>query len=279
MHLVAVCGPRVIVAAWCRAPAGPDGCRSPEETTRHNTLAWRLSVSWDKMVDMDSESAPEAGDGMDAVEAADAVYPPEPAGDRPEEPWVMPREYDIGGVRWFSEASRELARALHPLLAQVTREELAEVPSPRAQGDALPAEASLLYRPIAIRHEWTVSVEDVAAFNSDQFLADLYALADSTGGQMVRGMLEHISAVTDEYGNTIDAGGRDFFDVVAETLETIDMSFDDEGRPNLTMVMHPDQAKKLRDRQPTPEQEARIDAILERRKEEWLASRRRRDLP
>ncbi|RBY85959.1 hypothetical protein [Blastococcus sp. TF02A-26] len=85
--------------------------------------------------------------------------------------------------------------------------------------------------------------------------------------------------MTEEHGNTIDAGGRDFFDVVAETLETIEMTFDDEGRPNLTIVMHPDQAEKLRDKQPTPEQEARLDAILERRKEEWLASRRRRDLP
>lgn len=214
-----------------------------------------------------------------AQATAEAVEAPDVAADRPEVPWVMPREYDIGGVRWLSEASRVLARALHPLLAQVTREELAEGPPPQAEDDALPAEASSLYRPMAIRQEWTVSIEDVAAFNLEQFLADLYALGDSMGKQMVRGVLDHISAVTDEYGNTIDAGGRDFFDVFAETLETIDMTFDDEGRPNLTIVMHPDQLEKLRDKQPTPEQEARLDAILQRRKEEWFASRRRRDLP
>lgn len=214
--------------------------------------------------------------GMDSEDAPDSADAPH---DRPGEPWVMPREYEIGGMRWFSDASREMARALHPLLAQVTREELAEGPPPQTEGAALPAEASSLYRPMAVRHEWTVSIEDVAAFNLDQFLADLHALADSMGGQMVRAMLEHISAVTEEYGNTIDAGGRDFFDVFAETLESIEMTFDSEGRPNLTIVMHPDQAEKLRDKQPTPEQEARIDAILNRRKEEWLASRRRRDLP
>jgi hypothetical protein len=231
------------------------------------------------MDDMDSEDAPEAGDAPEPSSIPEVADAPEAAAHRLEEPWVMPREYDIGGVRWFSGASRELARALHPLLAQVTREELAEGPPPQAEGEAIPAEASSLYRPMAIRHEWTVSIEDVVAFNLDQFLADLYALADSMGGQMVRGMLEHISAVTDEYGNTIDGGGRDFFDVFAETLETIDMTFDEEGRPNLTIVMHPNQLEKLRDKQPTPEQEARLDAILERRKEEWFASRRRRDLP
>lgn len=214
--------------------------------------------------------------GMDSEDAPDSADAPHK---RLEEPWVMPREYDIGGARWFSEASREMARALHPLLAQITREELAEGPPPRAEGAALPAEASSLYRPMAVQHVWTVSIEDVADFNVNQFLTDLHALADSMGGQVVRGMLEHISAVTEEYGNTIDATGRDFADAFADSLETMDISFDEGGRPKLTIVMHPDQVEKLRENPPTPEQEARIDAILSRRREEWLASRRRRDLP
>src|SRR5687767_2159195 len=99
------------------------------------------------MDDMDSENAPEAADAADTPEVAGTprvAVAPEAAADRPEEPWVIPREYDIGGVRWFSDASRELDRALHPLLAQVTREELAEGPQPQAEGEALPAEASPL---------------------------------------------------------------------------------------------------------------------------------------
>lgn len=226
--------------------------------------SYRLSEVWGKMGSMDSEDAPDS---------ADAPH------ERPDEPWVMPREYEIGGVRWLSDASREMARALHPLLAQVTREELAEGPPPWIEGAALPAEASSLYRPMAVQHVWTVSIEDVADFNVNQFLTDLHGLADSMGGQMVRGMLDHISAVSEEYGNTVDATGRDFVDAFAQSLETMDLSFDEEGRPNLTIVMHPGTVEKLRENPPTPEQEARIDEILSRRREEWLASRRRRDLP
>lgn len=88
-----------------------------------------------------------------------------------------------------------------------------------------------------------------------------------------------MSDVSEEYGNVIEGGGRDFFDVFADALETIDLAFDEQGHPNLTIVMHPDQMDKLRDKEPTPEQEARLNAILERRREEWRASRRRRDLP
>lgn len=200
--------------------------------------------------------------------------------ERSDEPWVIPREYEIGGVRWFSDAVSELSRALHPLLAQIPRVELAETPpAPPADGAPLPTEASPLYRPMVISHEWTVSIEDVVAFKVEQFLADLNAMADDTGRQMVRGFLELVSDLSDQHGNTIDGEGRDFFDVFAEAMETIDMSFDDEGRPNLTFIMHPDQVEKLQDKQPTAEQEARLNAILERRREEWRASRRRRDLP
>jgi len=215
-------------------------------------------VAWDKMKSME--------DAPGSVE-------------RPDDPWLMPREYEIGGVRWFSNAAREMSRALHPLLAQIPRVELTEGPEPLPDGAPLPSEASSLYRPMVVSHEWKVSIEDVAEFRVDEFLADFHALADDMGGQTVRGFLDLISDVSDEYGNTIYAAGRDFFDVFADTLETIDTTFDEEGHPNLTIVMHPEQAEKLRDKKPTAEQEARINAILDRRREEWRASRHRRDLP
>ncbi|GAA4391748.1 hypothetical protein GCM10023153_10100 [Ornithinibacter aureus] len=196
------------------------------------------------------------------------------------EPWLAPTEYSIGGIRWLWGAVGELQRALHPLLAQIPRTELADRgPAPLAAGEVPPKEASSLYRPVTVRHEWTVSIQDVVDFQIDQFLADLYGLADDTGTQMVRGLFDLLSDVTDETGNVIDAGGRDFFDVLIEAMETIEMSFDEDGKPDLTVVLHPEQAAKLRDREPTAEQEARMNAVLERRREEWHASRRRPDLP
>jgi hypothetical protein len=203
----------------------------------------------------------------------------ESAATRVSQPWIMPREYEVGAGRWFRGAVDEMSRALHPLLAQIPRVELTEGPGPAPEGLPSPSEASPLYRPMTISHQWTVSVADVVNFNLQQFLTDLHAFAEDTGGQMVRGLLAHITDVTMQTGNVIKGGGRDFFDVYAETLETIEMTFDDKGNPNLTIVMSPDQMEKLRHKRPTAEQEARINAILERRREEWRASRRRRDLP
>jgi hypothetical protein len=196
-----------------------------------------------------------------------------------DQPWVIPHEYEIGGVRWFSEAVSEMSRALHPLLAQVPRVELTEGPTLPADGAPVPSQASPLYRPMVVSHEWTVSIPDVVDFTIDQFLADLHTMASDTGGQMVRGFLELVSDAAELAGNVIEGGGRNFYDVFAESLETIVVSFDEDGKANLSVVLHPDQAKKLSELQPTAEQEARINAILERRREEWRASRHRRDLP
>jgi hypothetical protein len=198
---------------------------------------------------------------------------------RDAELWLMPREYELGARQWLGAALLDMQREIHPLLAQVSHETLAEGPLPLPTGVPQPGEASSLFRPMGLSHTWTLAVDEVIRFDVQEFLAKLFSAADDTGGQMVRGMLEHISDMTTQTGNVIEAGGRDFFDLWADVLETIEMTFDEHGNHNLTLVMHPDQMEKLKDRKPTPEQEARINAILERRREEWRASRRRRDLP
>lgn len=193
--------------------------------------------------------------------------------------WLIPSEYEVGGMRWFRDAAHNMAAAVHPLLGEVPLVELPEGPEVYPKDVPRPPEASSLYRTIAAQHEWNISLQDVADFNLDQFLVDLYALGDSMGGQIERGMVEHISDVSDEFGRTVDASGRDFVDALADSLETMEMTFDENGRPNLTIVMNPADEEKLRRNPPTPQQEARIQAILERKRSESIDSRRRRDLP
>lgn len=172
-----------------------------------------------------------------------------------------------------------LSRELHPLLASVRRERVADLPRPEEHAPETSELSSPLFRGIEASHVLAVDVQDTLDGDVDSFLTMAFDLADSFGSQLMMGMLAHVSEVCDESGQTIDAEGRDFFDVMIETLHTIDISFDENGEHNLTMVMHPDTAEKLRDKQPTPEQEARIHQVLERKREEWNASRRRHQLP
>lgn len=193
------------------------------------------------------------------------------------EPWMVPREFESGGAEWMSEAARALASEIHPLLAQIPRERIEDVPEPR-DGEDLPAEASSLFRPATVSHEWVASIEEAVNFDRDAFWSSLYVLADAIGGQMSRTLLSFISEVATEHGNTV-AADRNFYDAFVEALELVEMKFDEHGEPDMMLVLHPDLAAQLGQQPPTAEQQARIDAVVTRRREEWHAARRRRELP
>jgi hypothetical protein len=193
--------------------------------------------------------------------------------------WATPREYDRAAVTWVSETSRALSSAIHPVLGEMRRVQVGESPEPLPEPHALPAEASPLYRPMEQSHTWTLDIHDVVDFNTEAFLSDLYGMADNMGSQLVGSVFAHISELLEGTPNSISAEGRDVFDAMIDMLDTIEMNFDDDGNHRLTAMMHPETAAKLQGRVPTQEQQAKIDQIIDRKRGEWIASRRRRQLP
>ena len=193
--------------------------------------------------------------------------------------WAVPEEYNLGASRWVSRTVDGLSRLLHPILAEIRREQVADLPradEPIADDANL---ASPLFRAMKIEHQWTAAMDDALAFDVDAFLSQIYETADDFGGQLVSGMFEHISELCDQSGQTVNASGRDIFDAMIEVLEKLDVEFDEEGNHNLTLVLHPNTAKQLVGKKPTPEQEEKLKMLMERKREEDRASRRRRELP
>lgn len=193
-------------------------------------------------------------------------------------PWMVPREFEAGGAEWLSETARALAREIHPFLAQIPTSPMQDVPEVKV-AEGPPAEASSLFRSATVSHEWVANLEDTVSFDRDSFWSSLYALADAIGGQMSRGLLAFISEVATEHDMTVAADGRNFYDAFVEALERVEMNFDEHGEPDMMLVVHPDLAQRLRQRPPTADEQARIDAVIARRREEWHAARRRRELP
>lgn len=197
-------------------------------------------------------------------------------------PPFVPMEYHDAAMRWISETVRALERELHPILNSFRSETIEDLPVDEGGEDALeqlPEVASPLFRPMKYEHGLTVSVDEVLAFDVDSFLAAVHAMADDMGQQMVKGMLEHLSEICDANGQVINAPDGDLYEALLEALETVDFEFNEDGTHNLQVMLHPDTAQKLIDLPPTPDQERRAEEILQRRREEWRASRRRRQLP
>ncbi|KUH82204.1 MULTISPECIES: hypothetical protein [unclassified Mycobacterium] len=203
--------------------------------------------------------------------------------------WIRPREYEIGAASWQDRALDDLSRAIHPILQAMTRETVRDLPEPKDRElpplppSDLVSESTVesnLYRGFHVQHEWTWNTEDIIAFDVGSYMAHLFEAADSIGGQLANAMFEHISEVAEEHGQTINAHGRNFYDVLIEASEKMEPDFDEEGnpRPGLLAINPADAEKVFRD-PPTPEQEKRMQEVIDRKREEWRASRARRKLP
>lgn len=148
------------------------------------------------------------------------------------------------------------------------------------QPDGLPAPdvglSSPLYRGIRLQYEWTTSVDEILSYDTDSLLSSIAEAADEMGGQLVRAMVEHISSICEQTGNVVDAGGRSFYDAIIDVCENMELAFDEEGNLRQQVLLHPDNQPK---EPPTAEQEARLKAVIDRKREEWNAARRRRELP
>jgi hypothetical protein len=191
-------------------------------------------------------------------------------------PPFIPEEYQTGARAWTSRAINDLARALHPILAMARQEQVSDLPRVDEAASGL---ASPMYRSLVAKHEFSVTVDEVLNFDIDKFLATLYSIADDFGDQFVGAMFEHISEVCDENGQVVRVDGTAIFDALADALEKMDVAFDDDGNHGLVLAVNPETARKLSALTPTPEQEQRAQRILERKREEWRDSHRRRELP
>jgi len=184
-------------------------------------------------------------------------------------------EYDLAFREFVYTTANELARAQHPILADIKTE--------RGQGggstvvDARGEEQlDLPSEPIRFDVGW--EREDLLAGKFEALLLQLDAAGGEIGGQMVKQLVKTLSAVTESTGNVIDAGGEKFsFELMLKSLEQIEWSLDEDDELVMPgVLMHPDQAKNLPEEK--PEHLAAVEDLKRRKKEELLAQRRRRRL-
>lgn len=191
---------------------------------------------------------------------------------------AVPDEFGRGAMAWFSRASLSLGRASHPFLASIQHQTMEELPDASVTRRALGAEPDVpLYQGMHFKTEWIVSLDESLDFDLDEFITRLYTVSEEHASQSTRSILAHISAVSEAHGQVVEVKGRPIFDVICESLEKLEFAFDEDGNHNMTLVLHPDNVKLMESL--TPEQKSVMDQIIQRKREEWNAKRRRRKLP
>jgi hypothetical protein len=186
-------------------------------------------------------------------------------------------EYSTAARASAYAAIEALAEARSPLLSQIRKETTETMPVSRftsADGEEL----EIL--PTAVQVQFSVDIPAVVSGDLGTLLAAFDAAADEQAKAFSTALFSGMDQLTEHTGNRVDAGGKPIsWDLITDTLETMDIGFDENGKMDLTLVMHPDTVTKLEKLgPPTPEQQARYDAVLETKRQEWQARKRERRL-
>jgi hypothetical protein len=184
-------------------------------------------------------------------------------------------EYDIATREFFSDAVEAVASASDPILGQIHREKVEVLPTSLNTVDS---GEIVRHEPILASASMTFSVPD----GIEGEFSDVHLAISETAEQFVAAIMPnlfgHVSAITEATGNVVSGAGRPLWEAMLEVLQTIEISFNEDGEPSLpSIVMHPDTAAKIGD--PPEGYQEKADAIIARRRDEWLARRRTRRLP
>ena len=95
-------------------------------------------------------------------------------------------------------------------------------------------------------------------------------LGESFGQQLDKEFIDLLRKASPSAGGMISGESpEEFMKGVLERLEEMDLSFDD-GDSGLAFVMHPEMAEKLAAMPEDPEFKSQFDAVMERKRNEWL---------
>jgi hypothetical protein len=186
-------------------------------------------------------------------------------------------EYEsaVRDLMWL--LTHQMMAAQSPLLAQIRKEEVGHVSSGQAPGAAATGSSW----PIELELPWSIQVDAMANADGEAWAAMIFEAADKGLSALMPQLFEGLDQACRKAGNVVDAQGRPLdHDMILDMLETIELAFDDAGRPQIPpMFTSPRTFEQLqRLPPPTAEQQARRNSIIEKKRAEFNARRRIRKL-
>ena len=131
---------------------------------------------------------------------------------------------------------------------------------------------------------WEIKAAEVPTMTTDALLERMRHAAKDMAAQISKGSFQSISDAVEKIGNVVDGQGAPFSaDLFLKAIEKIQIDFGPDGKPQFpTLVVAPSQGpqiqKVLESFEKDPEQTAKFDKLIEKKKEEWLAREASRKL-
>jgi hypothetical protein len=180
-------------------------------------------------------------------------------------------------MQWLYETVDMLMRARDPDYANLGSERVESLPEAAVE---LPDGQEMVIEPYQIAATGSVEIDPAIAGDFGDLHAVVSDIADQRLEQTMRALYSVLADVSQRTGNTVEIG-EDGAEGLLALMEITDMDFDEHGNLRSSFMVSPTDAEWVRAQQAgfTPDQQRRSAEIINRKREAYYASRRRRRLP
>jgi hypothetical protein len=178
---------------------------------------------------------------------------------------------------FFHAAVNALMRAKDPVLREIKTETKEHLPTYRVTATT---GETVEFKTIRSEMSFTLHLSDIVNSNFEALVLNLDDAADQGLKSLMPQLFANLSRVCAATGNVVDGKGQPFsFDRVLDVLDKIQIDFDEAGNPEMPMmVLSPELFAKIRMQPPTEVQIKRREEIINRKREEFNARRRTRQI-
>lgn len=186
-------------------------------------------------------------------------------------------EYHQATAQFMISAVRALMHCKDPVLRQIRNRAVEHVPISRV---TMPSGEVVESAPIVNRMEFGINMGDAIQGKPESLAASLDEASEAGLRNTMPKLFEYVERVGEASGNTINANGQPLsYDLIIQMLETMDMSFDEDGNSNAMLIVHPTMAEKIGKLPPPTEEQSKAWAkMIERKRREYNESRPSRRL-
>ncbi len=193
-------------------------------------------------------------------------------------PFALP-EYGYAVAKFVHDGVSRLMEAKDEVWGMIPRAEHSET-IPITQNTMASGEV-VQNNPVVMEAKFVLGYEDIRSCNVDELAAQMDSAADQNLAVVMPHFFDILSRTSQAAGTATDCGGKPFsFELYLASLEKIDIEFDEKGNPELpSLIVSPELAERLRAMPAfTSEQKKLLDDLIEKKRREYNARRRSRNL-
>lgn len=134
--------------------------------------------------------------------------------------------------------------------------------------------------PSLVEMSFNIPYESIINTDINCLIMAIEEASDSGLQSLIPQVFDFLSEVCEASGQVVDGKGQPYsFDLFLELLEKIEITFEDDGTPNMpTMVVNPKMREVIEKNPPTKEQEKKMEELINKKRNDFFAKKRTRRL-